>query len=142
MVSREQLRAVIGLVVLVVATLVVRQLLTGGLSVVHLKSAPPLTGVVAQSLGQTAQDKKLPVPNKDFQLENVRYFDNRSWVVANVISVKGKTDPALIVLKQFGATYQVVLGPGTAFSADYLQSLPLDVGQYLTANGVFYGPGS
>jgi hypothetical protein len=141
MVTKGQWRTITGLALLVMATIVVRQLLTGGLSTVRLKSAPPLAGVVAQSLGPTAQDKHLPVAGKDFQLENVRYFDDRTWAVASVISPGGKTDPALIVLKQFGATYQVVLGPGTAFSSDYLQSMPLDVGQYLTANGVFYGSG-
>jgi hypothetical protein len=142
MVTRQQFRSVLFLAVLVITTFVIRQVLTGGLVTIRLQPAPPLAGVVAQNLRAPGTNSSLLVPGKDFRLENIRYFDNRSWAVASVVPISIKTDTATVVLHQIDSEYQVVLGPGTSFSTDYLQSMPLDVGQYLINQKVLYDSGN
>jgi hypothetical protein len=126
---------VVVLAILVIATLIVRHL--GG-QYVKLSSAPPLSGVVAQSLDLAGGTTIVPVAGKAFSLQNVSYFDNNDWVIATVSPSNGNTTitQALVVLQKKDGTFQVVLGPGTDFDSSYLTSLPADVGQSLEQQGV------
>ena len=98
MLTRQQLRTILLLVSLVIATVAVRFLLTGGLATISLRPAPPLTGIVSQSLGHLGASKSLPVPGEDFNLKDIHYFDNKSWVVASVTPTKKSISPALVIL--------------------------------------------
>jgi len=125
------------LIILVIAIFIVKAAVLHG-PVVELQSAPPLTGVIAQSLGTSGSNRSLPVAGKDFILQNTRYFDNQSWVVTLVAPIRSNADRATVILRNNHGLYQVVLGPGTAFPSSSLQSLPGDVSQYLLNKGLVY----
>ena len=114
-----------------------RQLLLGGSQVVHLSAAPPLAGLVAQNLSGNTK-RTVAVEGKDFKLRNLRYFSNNNWVVLEAEPIQDKFNLSFIVLEKVGGSYEVVLGPGSAFDTSYLLSVPADVASYLQAKGVVY----
>jgi hypothetical protein len=118
-----------------VASLLVRQALTGGLRVVSLDSAPAFSGLVAQSLGGQSE---MPVPGRDFNLKDVKYFEDNSWIVADVAPINKKSDPGTVVIHKQNGALVVVLGPGSDFDSSFLVSLPADVGNYLKSKGVIH----
>jgi hypothetical protein len=132
------------ILVVVVGTLIVKSALLHGQKAVYLPAAAnPLAGTVSQSLGNalgaSGSGKSLPVLGEDYNLRNVRYFDNNVWAVASVVPTS-QADTTTIVMRKTNGTYQVVLGPGTAFPGSSLQNLPIDVSGYLTSQGVIYEP--
>jgi len=127
-----------GLLLFVVVVFVIKNIVLPG-SVVKLKQAPPLAGAVSQSLNTTSNGS-LPQFGKDYSLQDVRYFDNRTWATASVVPLKIHTDTATAVMYMVNGSYQVVLGPGTAFPNSYLSGLPDDVRQYLINKGIIYEP--
>jgi len=132
-------RWLIGGLTALVLTLAVHALVIGGKPVVRLGQASALGGIIAQSLGTT--DRALPQENKDFTITDLHYFGGRAWVVATVKQKDAGNDgSAVLVLKSSSGSYDVVLGPGTAFPKSYLQSLPSDVGQYVSERAASYEP--
>ena len=130
----------LGMIILVVLLLLTaRYLILGGASKeVRLDAAPALSGVVSQSLAASQHASDLPLAGRDFTLQNIRHFDSQQWVVAKVQPVGNTFDPSLVVLEKINGSYEVVLGPGSAFESSYLLSLPEDVAHYLELQGVFY----
>lgn len=126
--------------VIIIATLVTKQILIGSAKAVSLAPAPPLTGIVAQSLYAGGSQTTLPVAGRDFTLADVHYFDGNDWAVATVKPINNSLNRALVILQRKQGMYIVVGGPGSAFPSDYLLSLPADVGNYLENQGVFYEP--
>jgi hypothetical protein len=126
------------LLLLVLASLLARYLITGGATVVSLQTAPPLSGIVAQSLFSGTGRTSLPVPGKDFSLKNLHYFNGRQWAVASVVPIGNNFDPSVVVLERQSGVYRVVLGPGSSFEVTYLKSLPTNVGDYLYGLGIMY----
>ena len=76
---RQILVVVIFFVVLIAATLVGRAILLDRLSVVKLGSAAPLAGAISQSLGKSGASQSLLIAGKDFNLQDVHYFDGKTW---------------------------------------------------------------
>lgn len=126
------------LVLLLLGAWAGKQIILGGANPVTLAAAPPLSGVIAQSLYTGQQAAPLPVPGTDFNLADVHYFDNDSWATASIQPLHNQFDPGIVVLEKRSGAFQVVLGPGSAFDSTYLASLPKDVGQYLQSKGVIY----
>jgi hypothetical protein len=137
--SRRILFLLTLMVILVIATFAVKSIVLRG-SVVRLQPSTPLAGAVSQGLATFGSEHSLPQLGKDYTLQDIRYFDNKTWVIATVVPLRIHTDNALLVIRMVGGSYQVVLGPGTAFPNTYLRSLPADVSEYLINRGVIYEP--
>ena len=136
MISRGLLIRLLPLALLAVVAIAVRAIVLGSTPMVNLKAAPSLTGIVSQSLAAAGPKTSLPVVGKDFELQNIHYLDNKSWVVASVKSISDNPSTSTIVMRQVDTDYQVVLGPGTAFSVNSSQAVPADVIKYLKTVGV------
>ncbi len=132
--NRSDLKLLIFSFVMLILAVLFRFILLDGLGEVRLAPAPPLAGAISQSLATPQSGLGLPVAGKDYHIGNTKYFDNRVWAVAKV-SLQNNND-AYLVLRANSGTYQVVLGPGTAFSFDALTQLPPDVVAYLNSQGV------
>jgi hypothetical protein len=128
------------LMVLIIVSVIARQIILGGSPQIKLTPAAPLSGVVSESLANLGQNGSLPIEGKDYTLHDVRYFNNRAYAVVSVTPLSKATDASTLVLKAASGTYQVVLGPGTAFSNSDVQGLPADVTQYLKTKVVVYEP--
>lgn len=101
------------------------------------QSMSPLEQAVSLDL-LSPNSGQIPTPGKDFKLTKSTYFDNNSWVIAN-ISYLPDNNAAALVLEKINNVYDVVLGPATAFSLSSTYSLPGDVAQYLTSNYLITG---
>ena len=110
----------------------------GGASPVTLQPADPLVGQITQVMGISRQNTLL-VPGQDFTL-STKYFDNNTWAVVTVTPLHQAFDVSTVVLDDKQGAYQLALGPGSAFAASQLTSLPKDVATYLTAQAPTYVP--
>lgn len=128
----------LSLIILVVISLILKNTILGGLPLRTLQAAPPLSGVVSQSLANFGTEDSLPVAGKDYKFQGVHYFDSQSYAVVSVAPIKNTTDSGILVLQRFNGFYQVILGPGTAFSASDVHNLPADVVQYLKGRVLIY----
>lgn len=120
--------------VLVVCVLA-RTIITGGASTINLSPASALAGPVSIGMGQTSSGT-LPEAGKDYQIKTAKYFDDKQWVVVNILPLKTKADPAVMVLKKIDGVYQTVLGPAGQFTNSYSYVMPPDVSSYLSQQGV------
>lgn len=110
--------------------------LKGGV-VISSVSAPSLTGSISQGLYTGGGQVALPQPGKDYNLQDVHYFDNKRWAVAYVKPTDNNFDPGYVVLEERDGQYVVVLGPGSNFDASYQLSMPADVNTYLMGQEAF-----
>jgi hypothetical protein len=119
------------LIVLAVIAAVGRQLILGD----QLTTETPkdtISDQVSQSLTNPLSPDTVPLEGKDFKIEDKKFFENNTWLVATVVPTeKNAADPATIVMKLENGAYIMVLGPGTAFPLDDVALLPPDVIQYL-----------
>ena len=136
--NQRIIKLVLALFGIIIVTYVARSLILGGATVATLQPGPALSGTVAQSLSTSGNNASMPRAGKDFNLKIVRYFDSNSWVVVSAASPNKTNETNTVILQRIDGMYQAVLGPGTAFPNGYLQSLPSDVAQYLSAEGVIY----
>lgn len=136
--NRQLLKAVAVLLGMVVITLVLKSIILQGLSLVELGSAPPLAGVVSQSLGRPGSKTELPVAGKDYTLRDTRYFNNGQWAAATIVPTQSNGDTVIVIMQKINGTYQVVLGPANEFSSSYLYTLPPELSQYLSQKGVLH----
>lgn len=120
---------------LVLFSMLARLIITGGYPTVKLSPASVLDGPISVGIGQTSAGA-LPAAGKDYQIKNVRYFNDKEWVVVKILPLKTKADPAVLVLKKVDGVYQTVLGPAGQFSSSYLYVMPRDVGYYLSQQGL------
>ncbi len=127
-------------VLLLLVSFEVRSIIFSGVPPANLGSAPPLAGSISQSLGFLPGSNSLPVYGKDYKLQNTHYFYNKQWAVTLVVPTKSNADSPTVVLKRVNSLYQVVLGPGTAFSSSSITSLPVNVSSFLNTEGVIYEP--
>lgn len=104
-------------------------------NVFTLQPAPLYTGRIAQALGQN-EDGLLPIFGTDFTTVDTRQFGS-DWIIMRVSS-GDMNDTALVVLKKTGEDFDVVMGPGTAFSRSNTVSMPIDLAQYLDREGYLY----
>ncbi|MDB5164340.1 MAG: hypothetical protein JWS12_958 [Candidatus Saccharibacteria bacterium] len=121
---------------LIIVAIVARVLIIGSSPVVTLKSAPPLTGAISQSLATAPKSVSQPQVGKDYSIKVIHYLDNQEWAVIQVESTGSDHNSATLVMQKVGTTYHTVLGPGTSFSIDSSQGVPADVVQYLKSQGV------
>ena len=127
------------LLALVAVTLLIRVIVTGGYPTIKLSStSSSLAGPVSVGIGQ-ASSGPLPEIGKDYKIKSAEYFDNKEWVVVNILPIKSQGDPAFMVLKKIDGVYQTVLGPAGQFNGSYFYMMPLDVDQYLTEKGAYNG---
>ncbi|HET7060348.1 MAG TPA: hypothetical protein VFH99_03485 [Candidatus Saccharimonadales bacterium] len=124
------------LVLVPFVTLGLNNLVSGGARIVSLKAAPALTGQLSQTLG-VMKNGKLPIYGKDYKT-TVRYFHSKTWVVASIAPLSDEFNGTPIVMQKQSGVYQIVLGPGGAFSSDQLRVLPNDVREYLLNAGVIH----
>lgn len=127
-----------GLIVL--GALLIKLVLTGGVAVTTLQPGSVLGGAVSQSYGTPGATGTLPLEGKDFVLSDIHYFENNTWAVAKVSPVISGFNEALVIMKKINGSYYVVLGPGTAFSSEFLQSMPDSVANYIKTHGAIYEP--
>jgi len=125
-------------IVLVFIVLVVKTIFLGGAKVVSLGSSSFLAGQVSQTLGPNNAGV-LPVANSDYRY-TTKYFDNNSWIMVNVIPLKGNGEDTTIIFQKDGGGYKKVLGPGSAFTNNQVLGLPPDISTYLNNNGAVYVP--
>ncbi len=126
------------IIVLLIALIFMRSIVFGGATPIQLNSAPALTGQISQALA-SSRTNTVAVYGKDYKLDNTIYFENKTWVVTNIVGLGTITDGVVVMNKQAGI-YQVVLGPGSSFASTSLQGLPSDVAQYLNQKGLIYEP--
>lgn len=104
-----------------------------------LDSAPPLAGQVAQALQTAGNRGRIPVPEKDFTLSNVKYFDNGTWAVVDFKPVNPDAfNAGVAILQKQEGVFRVVLGPSSSLPNDYAMSLPDGINGYLYQRGVFH----
>jgi hypothetical protein len=134
---------IIGLCVVLVLLIlvpVIKHDILGGATYINLPSAPPLAGVVSQSLGGASNNGgSFPVDGKDYKL-SVRYFDNTTWAVGIIQPLNSSINGSTVVLEKQQGTYQAVIGPASAVPTTELQGLPTDVSDYTKANIAVYQP--
>lgn len=126
---------------LILISAFMRYVMLDGSDSVALPPASRLAGPVSSVLGPGAlgTENSLPQIGKEYAIKDIRYFDNKKWVVVKILPLKNKADPAILVLEKINGVYQSVLGPAGNFSASYVYVLPKDVGVYLSQQGVFGG---
>jgi hypothetical protein len=135
------IRILIFLAICILSSFLSRDYLLSGAQEINLARAESLDGVASQSLANSAiSSSALPAINKDFEVKEVRYFNNQDWVALKIGSLQVEADPAILILKKQSGMYMPVLGPGTAFSENDTQNLPPDVAEYLITEGAVYGP--
>ncbi len=137
--NNQAFKYVAAILSVVIVTLLANHVLLGGASVVKLEAAPPLYGVISQSIGLSGSDTTLPKPGKDYTLKNVRYFSSGQWAAAVVAPAHENSDTTVVILKKVNGVYEVVLKPSTSFSVSYRYTLPADVIIYLDQLGVING---
>lgn len=130
----------VGLLILIfIASYVIRLVVLGGVTKsAELEPAPRLSGVISQSLYNGSSVVTLPLAGKDYTLEDVRYFEANKWVVASVKPMFRQFDSGLVILQLINGSYEVVLGPGSAFEKSSLLVMPRSVSSYLTSKGFVY----
>ncbi len=126
------------MVALIVAT-TIHYVALGGVSPTNLPPTTALAGTVAQSLVSSQDPSYVPVYDVDFRLNDTVYFENKDWVVATIVPLKGQTDLTTVVLKKIDGQYEIVLGPGTVFPVLAARSLPLSVSRHLAEKMMFHG---
>ena len=126
------------LVLLYVVVAIMHRVVLGGVAVVKLGPSIPLAGQVSQSLGPDARGT-LPIVGKDYSLAT-HYFDNDAWVVALVSPLKDGFNASVLIMEKRGGTYTAVLGPASAFTNDQVQSLPVDVANFVATHVGVYEP--
>lgn len=109
--------------------------------VISLAGAPELAGSVAQSMYSGGGQTSLPVAGKDFNLKNIKFFNDKQWAVVSVEPVNYNFDSGIVVLKKQADVYIVQVPPNSKLSSSYLVTLPKEVVNYLQANGLIYEPG-
>jgi hypothetical protein len=139
MINKSLLKTMVFLVGIIIVAFVVKSIVLGGKPVIGLSSAPALAGPISRSLGPFSQNSPILQPDKDYRIRSARYFDNKKWVVVNIVPVDNKINPAISVLKKINGVYQTILGPAGSFSYSYVYVLPPDVSQYLSQQGVLNG---
>lgn len=66
--------------------------------------------------------------SEGYAVIEARFFSNNTWVVGILDS---GSDPSAVVLVHQNSTWQVVVGPGTNFSTNIKNQVPIDVYNYL-----------
>jgi hypothetical protein len=136
--NRNNLYLALVLVTCIVGTVILRTILLGGVPLVNLQPAAPLSGVLAQSI--PTKGGGLAKVDKDYYIKSSRYFDNNTWAVASIVFAGQGDNTASVVLHKKAGFYTVVLGPGTSFARADTKSFPDDVITYLESLGVgIYG---
>lgn len=127
------------LAVIIIALMLTRSVMFGGARPISLTAADPLVGRISQALA-TGNSTELAVPGRDYTLKNTTYFEDKTWVVTTIAPVGGSSYSGMVVLHKSDKVYDVVLGPGTAFSSTELGTLPNNIVLYIKAHGVVYDP--
>jgi len=123
--------------VLLLAVLLISPIMLGGGKEVKLKSAALLTGQVAQALDRV-HGGNLQTPGKDFQLQDVTYFQDKQWVYVHIKPTDTHAQDSFAVLHKKNGIYTVVVGPGTEFDSNTTNGLPDEVGLFLVHKGMVY----
>jgi hypothetical protein len=108
---------------------------------VILKGTPKqysLSPTTELAIGQALDSPDSPASTwregKDYRLSDKKYFLDKEWLVATLeLTNQGNPgpEPSTVVMKRDGASYQIIVGPGTDFPSDGLPALPQEVLQYL-----------
>jgi hypothetical protein len=133
---RKPITLFIIFILLLIVAVFTRTAVAGG-PVIKLSPAPALYGQVSQTLldGTGGNQVLKAIP---FDLKNVRYFNNNSWVAAEYVAIDNQSDNGAVLMQKVGSYYVDVLGPGTAFPSNIQQGLPGDVYSYLQSKGLIY----
>ncbi len=102
---------------------------------ISLEKATALAGPVSLALG-SGDSQSLPRYGEDFSFGDIRTFES-SWKVIRLVSESSSND-GMVVLHNTGGAYRVVLGPGTSFAKSEVQTLPVDLVQFLNNEGMLY----
>ena len=139
--ARQLVKSVVVLFLFFIGSLMFKFFLLQGTNTVNLPPAPGISGIISQSLGVKGSTKSLPLADHDYILSNITYFEDNSWVVAQITPKNHNADTATVVINNINPDMpHVVLGPGSAFSSSDLSNLPTSVAQYLTNEGLVYVP--
>jgi hypothetical protein len=122
------------LVIFLLVGIIGRSILLGGASVETLGPAPGISGEISQSLVSSSQNG-LPMAGKDFVIKSTTYFDTNTWVVVIVGTVADPTNESTIVMQKVSGVYQIVIGPGTAFTTQQVANFPADVISFISSHG-------
>jgi hypothetical protein len=128
--------ALIALVVVVVGiTMVVKNFILGGAAVNTTASKKPTTTQqIQQQVSSTDSTSPNPVFPTDVRVDDVKYFDGRTWLVAKVEQINVPGNFAYIIMQLQNGSYQTIAGPGTNFTGSMLpSSTPKDVWDYLSS---------
>jgi hypothetical protein len=129
--KRDYIRAGMLAGVVIVVALIIRVALLGGAAVADPKPNDIDAGVSESVLSSLSGDM-----SGDFKLSNIHYFEDKSWVVAEIrpkdVSL---AESDLVVLQRQDKAYQVVLGPGSIFPLSTLENIPVSVKDYLVTSG-------
>ncbi|HSX46308.1 MAG TPA: hypothetical protein VLG27_04910 [Candidatus Saccharimonadia bacterium] len=106
----------------------------------HKKASRQQSSLNDQATQSVDTSYGIILPNGGVNVEDVTYFDNKQWVVANLVPKEGVTDASTIVAQKQSDGYHIKVGPGTLFGTDQLQGVPDDVVQYLSDQGLLYIP--
>jgi hypothetical protein len=140
-VSQKTITSLVILLILFGFSLMIKNILLDNTEVISLKTAPPLTGVVSQSLLTNATVQPL-IAGKDYTWSAV-YFDNNTWAVGRlgpINKLSSDINPGIVVFEKIDGTFQVVLGPTSAMPNSQLLSMPTDVANYVKSNVAVYTP--
>lgn len=131
---------VIPFVLLAVAFSVLRAYFSGTTPYIQLSDKASPYGQVSQFLAATSGDGTPTNPPQDFSLTSTKYLENNTWVVTDVTKPTDTSSSGTLVLQKKNGLFVIAIGPGTAFNANDLLTLPVSVSTYLTEKGVVYGP--
>jgi hypothetical protein len=140
MTIRKIFRNILVLLGVFIISLIVKQIILNGVPLLSLSKAPSLASSVAPYL-TTPGANNFPVYGKDFKLISSHYFDDNQWAVVTVAHLPDN-NLASLVIHRINGIYMVVLGPGTSFDGSAAESMPADVGAYLSSRGLLSGTNS
>ncbi len=135
-ITRGLVLASAALVIMLLASMIIKATVLQNVTTTKLDSAPALAGAVAQSL-ITNDTNTVELYGSDFTLKNTKYFSDKDWAVSRVVGTDQQT--VTVVLKRVDGVYRVVVGPGSIFSGSITRNTPADVSSYLRKEGLLHG---
>lgn len=112
------------------ATSIIRHAILGG-ATVKTPATTSVTQQITQSVTSTPATSPTPVFSSDVVVKNIKYFDNKTWLVATIDQKSVPGNIAYIIMQKTGEAYTTVSGPGTDFAGILPKDTPNDVAQYI-----------
>lgn len=120
-----------------------RALILGGVNQLALTPTSISSQIIQDIKGQRIIDGAASLGSIDqgghsYQVDNVAYFENQAWAVADLHPREAVNQSATVIMRKEGHEYTIAMGPGTNFPREALTALqaPSGLVNYLDERGM------